>query len=309
MNATRRLVFVTLAATAVLACGGVEEKQATSRAPAVTTTSVSKATTTPPPYYCNAVGTGIPPGGHGNGSHVSDIYAGKSKGPLTEANCKAMTRQWKRVVAATKKFDTRAKGEAAGWHAAAEYIVGLGTHHTRGSVIPTETDPSVEFDPSKPNFLIYGGFEGDAPLMGVAYTYLGPGLPPEGYAGGNDWWHEHTTICMAGRDKILAGAETISDEACAKLGGFNFRLTGPGGFFGEKNHFYMLHAWLPPHDYRPDVFVSGNPCLLDKGLAPKSHPCWAQVSRDPSLGPPPGTDGHEHAQDGHDMSHDATVES
>jgi hypothetical protein len=107
---------------------------------------------------------------------------------------------------------------------------------------------------------------------------------------------------MGGGGKILAGAETISDKACAKLGGFNVRLTGPGGFFGEKNNFYMLHVWLPPHDYRPDVFVSGNPCLLETGLAPASHACWAQLAHDPSLGPPPGTvgDGHEH---GHDLSH------
>jgi hypothetical protein len=289
------LVALTVSAAA---CGSSDDSNGTSGTDVVATPAAT------PPYYCNAVGTGTPPSGHGNGNHVASIYEGRTKGPLSDADCAEITKQYRKVIKVTRPYDTRAKAEAAGWKPAAEYVEGLGTHHTNGSIIPTETDPSLPFDPAKPDFLIYGGRGGDAPLMGVAYTYLGPGEPSEGYAGDNDWWHEHTTVCMAGVNEILAGAETIPDAECAKLGGFNARLTGKGGFFGEHNHFYMLHVWLPPHEYKPDIFVSGNPCLLETGLAPKSDPCWAALARDPSLGPPPRAATSDHGSGEHDMRHD-----
>ena len=294
-----RLTAIVLLTATIGSCGAstTAKPKSTTTAPAATTT-----TAPPIPYWCNAVGVGIPPSGHGNGSHVSKIYAGKHKGPLSAADCKTMTEQWNAIITATKPFNTRAKAETAGWNAAAEYIVGLGTHHTRGSIIPTATAQNAPFEADKPEFLIFGGTGGEAPLVGVAYTYLGPKVPSAGYAGGNDWWHEHPTVCMGSVNKILAGAEAISDEACVKLGGFNVRLTGKGGIFGENNTFFMLHVWLPPYEYRPDVFVAGNPCLLESGLAPKDHPCWKILSSDPSLGVPPSSNDGDSSHDG---AHDA----
>ena len=295
MKPRRHAITCALLALAASACGSTGTTKAASP-----TTKPAPITTTLPkiPYWCNAVGVGIPPSGHGNGSHVSKIYAGKKKGPLSTTDCAAMTVQWNAVIAATKNYGTRAKAEAAGWHAAADYVVGLGTHHTRGSIIPKIGDAQTPFRPDQPNFLIFGGTTGDAPLVGVAYTYIGQGVPPAGFAGGNDWWHEHPTVCIASANKILAGAEAIPDRDCTKLGGFNIHLTGKGGIFGEKNTFFMLHVWLPPYEYRPDVFVAGNPCLLPTGLAPKDNPCWKVLSRDPSLGLPPSAGG------AHDMGHD-----
>src|SRR5262245_20852632 len=45
------------------------------------------------PWHCNAAGNGTPLGGHGNGSHVNPLYEGKVKGPLSAADCAALTKQ------------------------------------------------------------------------------------------------------------------------------------------------------------------------------------------------------------------------
>jgi hypothetical protein len=140
--------------------------------------------------------------------------------------------------------------------------------------------------------LIYGGRDADAPLVGIAYSAPGAdGVPPEGFTGGNDWYHLHGKICLQFREDrsydILAGAEEIADERCAALGGRQQPLPG-GGLF-------LLHTWLAPgYEYKPDVFASGHPCLLDDGVADPGDPCWDVAMRDPAQGPPPDGGGHGH---------------
>lgn len=251
------------------------------------------------PSFCSAVGNGSPVGGHGNGSHVAEIYAGKSKGPLSDDDCTALSAQISELVAMTEGLDTRGAAEAEGWYEIAEYIGGLGTHHTMSFPLPTPGDAdgfaTPPFEVAKPTFLIYGGESVDAPLVGAAYIFIGKGDPPAAFAGENDWWHEHNTTCIGAGGKILAGAEEVPDEECTALGGHNIRLTGPGGFFGDNGN-WLLHVWLEPYEYRPDIFASGHPCMLETGVAPMDDPCWETAHRDPSEGPPPGDDS-AHAAD------------
>jgi hypothetical protein len=249
-----------------------------------------------PPWFCNAAGNGTPLGGHGNGSHVNPIYEGKVKGPLSPQDCAKLTQQLDETWAAVKPWDTRAKGEAAGWVSSAEYIAGLGTHHVKGSQNIMAGLWNTKFDHRKPMFLIYGGPGPEAPLVGVAFALMGGATPPEGYAGQNDWWHKHERICLDGKSQrfppnILAGAEQIPDEECTALGGFNAPV--PGGM-------WLLHLWpAPPYQYKLDIFASGHNCLMADGVAPDSDPCWDIAHRDPSLGMPPGAGGDEH-DGGHD---------
>lgn len=252
------------------------------------------------PSFCNAVGNGTPVSGHGNGSHISEIYVGKTKGPLSDADCATLTVQLDELIAATSDLQTKADAEAAGWYELAEYISGLGTHHSKSFALPTPGAPSapaVRFDPTTPTFLIYGGEQDDAPLVGAAFHFIGKGDPPEAFAGTNDWWHEHNTTCIGPGGKILAGAKEIPDADCTALGGANIKLTGgPGAIFGDNGN-WLLHVWLAPYEYRPDIFASGHPCLLETGVAPDRDPCWEIARRDPSLGAPPTADG---AHAGHD---------
>jgi hypothetical protein len=239
------------------------------------------------PYFCNAAGDGTPPGGHGNGSHVHPIYEGMTKGPLSWEDCHRLANQLDSVMAAVKGMETRSAGEAAGWRELAEYIPGLGTHHSKQFVGPgTEVPP---FDPAQPQFLIYGGTAPDAPLVGVAYAASGRTNPPEAFAGSNDWWHLHQKICIGPNRQILAGAEEIPDEECTALGGRQVSL-GQG--------IWLLHLWIMPgYQIKYDVFVSGHPCLGENAPLPREDPCWEEIAnRDPSEGPPPG----EHDHGGHD---------
>jgi hypothetical protein len=290
------------------------------------------------PWFCNSVGNGTPPSGHGNGGHVHPFYEGKIKGPLSWPDCLKIGAELDSTVAATRGFETKGKAEAAGWRQAAPYIEGLGTHHVRGGGgmgvptgeeaerirqclvdkginltggVPNFSDPAFiaalracgvdlgaigggggslpgfgAFDAAKPPILIYGGKDADAPLVGAAFVFTGGPTPPEAYAGGNDWWHLHTKACFGLPPELQnrVDGEHLSDEECRALGGT------PQALFPGSGGVWLLHLWMvPPYEYRPDLFVSGHPCLAADGALPQSDPCWTGAHRDPGDGPPPVT--------------------
>jgi hypothetical protein len=246
------------------------------------------------PWFCNAAGNGTPLSGHGNGSHVNPIYEGQRKGPLTWDECVALGRQLDELYLTIKPWDTRGKGEAAGWKVGAEYIEGLGSHHSRNGAMAAFG--ATTWDLKAPQFLIYGGKAPDSPLVGVAYSLQGSVAIPPAFAGSNDWWHHHKKVCAnfgAGvwPPPILAGAEEISDEACKAMNAVNFPLPNGG--------LNLLHLWInPPYEYRLDIFASGHNCLMSESVAPPTDACWSIAHRDPSLGLPEGSGG-EHDEHGH----------
>jgi hypothetical protein len=239
------------------------------------------------PWFCNAAGDGTPISGHGNGNHVNPIYEGQHKGPLSWEDCVTLGGQLDQLLRVVRPWDTRAEGEAAGWKVGAEYIAGLGTHHSRNGALAAFG--ATTFDLLAPQFLIYGGTTPDSPLVGVAYSLQGRVAIPPAFAGTNDWWHHHKKVCAdfnAGvwPPPILAGAEEISDEACKAIKATNVNFPLPNGGLN------LLHLWInPPNEYRLDLFASGHNCLLAERIAPQSDPCWDIAHRDPSLGLPPGT--------------------
>jgi hypothetical protein len=239
------------------------------------------------PYYCNAVGEGTPPGGHGNGNHVHPIYEGMTKGPLSWEDCLHLSNQLDELLTAVDGLRTRDAGEAAGWRQIAQYIPGLGTHHARNFDFLTG-DPTFEL--ANPTFLIYGGTAPDAPLVGVAYSWRGE-RPPEAFAGTNDWWHLHRKVCF-GNGGILAGGEEIPDEECTALGGRQITLPDGGN--------WLLHVWIvPDYQLQFDIFVSGHPCLGETAPLPWDDPCWEDMARHyPADGPLPGSEHDEHGEHG-----------
>jgi hypothetical protein len=286
MRAFNRAVASVAAATAVLLSGCTEVTEfpyaeQAFNAPAGTV-----------PWFCNAAGNGTPLSGHGNGSHVHPEYEGRTKGRISAEDCTTFARQLDEVLSVVRPWDTRAEGEAAGWKVGAEYIAGLGTHHSRNGALAAFG--ATKFEHLNPQFLIYGGSGPDAPLVGVAYSLQGNVPLPEAFAGTNDWFHHHNKVCAdfsAGvwPPPILAGAEEISDEACKaiKPGTVNFPLPNGG--------LSLLHLWInPPNEYRLDIFASGHNCLLATGLAAPADPCWEIAHRDPALGLPPGHGEHGH---------------
>jgi hypothetical protein len=62
-----------------------------------------------------------------------------------------------------------------------------------------------------PEFLMYGGNSNRSPLVGFAWYVEGTTTtPPDGFAGGNDWWHRHESLCFNDATFIVNG-ENISD--------------------------------------------------------------------------------------------------
>ena len=79
--------------------------------------------------------------------------------------------------------------------------------------------------------------------------------PPEGFAGPNDHWHNHTNMCLVTHadDTVDApfGADNswVTDEMCERAGGEMETISG-----------YMVHVWTVP-SYVPEAgtFASINP--------------------------------------------------
>lgn len=237
------------------------------------------------PYHCDAIGEGTPPGGGhgGNGSHVNPIYEGMEKGPLSWEDCLELSAQFDLLYDAVEDLQTAGDAEAAGWTRAAPFIAGLGTHHARPGFIPVLSVPT--FDITEPTFLIYGGNGPDAPLVGAAYELYGSDPPPEAFAGTNDWWHFHASICVGATPP--AGVEALPDEECAARGGFQVPFPNGGH--------WLLHVWITPgYQTKFDVFVSGHPCLGETGVLPNDDPCWEIVNHEPADGPLPGSEHDEH---------------
>lgn len=229
------------------------------------------------PWWCESTGDG---GSHGDGDHAGH-YDGVTKGMLSWDDCLTVSRNFDGALGWALQYPTLGDAEAAGFHRTVRYVEGMGTHHMLpGDFGPDdlqspEFDPHDPvfpgtaldelFDPNRPEFLQYGGNSDDAPLVGMSwYVRTDDGMPPEGFAGDNDWWHVHERLCFTTSTFEVIG-ENWSDAQCERLGGINLHL----------HDYWMAHAWIqPPYTHTPDVFVNHHPCLLSSGPAPETDPCW-----------------------------------
>jgi hypothetical protein len=219
------------------------------------------------PWWCNS--TEEIPVTAGPASGTVDWYAGTHKTPLTWAQCRAMSVQFDQAKAYALQWPTAAAAEADGWRKVTPYVPGMGTHHVRGGITPEVlADPNFNrlnpildsiglddvFDPTRPDVLQYDGNGPAARLVGFDYyVRTNTGLPPEGFAGNNDWWHHHPWICHRASDALMIGFN-ISDAACTALSGINVNLS----------NYYMLHVWiLDDMFFTPDVFAGMIPCIAN----------------------------------------------
>ena len=232
------------------------------------------------PWICHSTGNGAPLSGSGNGAHVHPFYEGRVKGNLAWSDCLKVAGELDKALAFAKQWPTRKDAEASGWIQAVQYLPGMGTHHFR-------LGNKSGFNAGEPEFLMYGGQNPDAPLVGVSYAAL-DATPPEGFTGGNDWFHAHQTLCIKdGSTEVIPGGDHMTPEDCKALGGTKADLGGDG--------ILLLHAWIiPGWEFKTDVFVGEHPCLIEGGAAPKDHPCWKLTEHDHSIGQPGHDDGHDH---------------
>lgn len=223
------------------------------------------------PWWCHSTGTG--------GHHVDPAYEGMAKGMLSWTDCKNVSLQFDLAIAYAMQWPTLGDAEAAGFHRFVNYVGGMGTHHAMlNDFDPTDpgfdpTDPSFpgtaldgNFDPTKPEFLMYSGNSSDSELVGFAwYVKTDSTTPPEGFPGDNDWWHRHERLCFSNSQWRVIG-EDLSDAACQSASGTNLHL----------QDWWMSHAWVvDPWVTEGDVFTNHHPCLHPSGPeTDPDDPCW-----------------------------------
>lgn len=142
----------------------------------------------------------------------------------------ALQAQQKEAEAAVERYPTVATATAAGFYESTVFLPCIGAHYTNPAYV-------MGFDPAHPAELLYDGTTPDAHIIGLSYLVYHAGGPPDGFAGPNDHWHQHSFnggLCMKGG--LVIGNETLSDQQCQAKGGYKDPLT----------NMWMLHDWIVP---------------------------------------------------------------
>jgi len=229
------------------------------------------------PWFCNPT---APNSVTGPGMGTVNFYAGQTRSPLGWEECRQLAAQMDLAKEYAEQYPTVAAAEAAGFYRSFNFITGMGTHHGNfGAVTPAIlSDPSFNrFDPilpgtmdttfkaQEPEFLQFNGNGPDAQLIGMSwYVRTENGQPPEGFVGGNDWWHHHPNLCLSSVDARIIGVNT-TDLSCTNLGGINTYMS----------NYYMVHLWVVDNlEYRNDVFAPTHPCIKSTGaILDMNDPC------------------------------------
>ena len=220
------------------------------------------------PWFCKSEGLGGSMDHGHEGGLANDYYKGKVKGTLSPADCRTNAKLFQDTINRVKPYKTRGDAKKSGSAQLVQHVDGLGTHD---SVLGFTTPGPVT---GPPMFLQYAGESDTAPLAGLSWFVInGSATPPAGFAGDNDFWHSHATLCYSAAGKVVGNE--ITDEACAKLNGRNLKLPGV----------WMAHAWIIPgwEDFY-DVFSGAFMCVKANGIPPKADdPCRSDHS-DPEHG-------------------------
>jgi hypothetical protein len=158
------------------------------------------------------------------------------RGPLPQQPVDRATRgrlEEQQIIArqVVTRYPTAADAERAGYGKSTVYVPCIGAHYTN---IPL----AQRFDPAAPSELLYDGTTPDARIVGLSYLVYHPGGAPEGFAGPNDVWHQHTFnggLCI-NANGLVVGNEGSSQAECRALGGIKVPLTD----------IWMLHDWVVP---------------------------------------------------------------
>jgi hypothetical protein len=213
-------------------------------------------------------GTHMEGGGHDHGTAAGDDlgFAELSNGhqhehtadePLTARERVLLARQLAATAELVERYPTLGDAEAAGWTRAGPFSPGLGTHYMSPNIARTAFGGDAgAMDPENmpTPMLVFDGLDAEAPLAGFMYQAYGVDGEPEGFAGPNDHWHYHESVCIKMEGGVLttpfgADLEGVTETMCTDVGGQWIDTTG-----------YMVHVWSVPGYESPDgMFTELNP--------------------------------------------------
>ena len=187
-------------------------------------------------------------GQHIHGVKAQDIAAETQPDqPLDAATRTLLAQQLTTARQHALQYPTVADAVAAGYRLAGGFAPGSGAHYIGGAM----TGPGP-FDPNAAQSLIYDGTSPSSHIIGLMYYSMGA-QAPEGFAGPNDHWHRHSSVCTkftsAGIDVPFPADADVTKAQCTSVGGFFMPITG-----------WMVHAWVVPSWESPQgVFSHENP--------------------------------------------------
>jgi hypothetical protein len=208
-----------------------------------------------PPGYAHDVGT-HPPFQSFMAMDGATLLRNVPGGSLLPTEVDLLKGQLADARAFAEAHNTVEKAMAAGYYNTTNDVPFMGAHFLNSEYL---TDGV--FDAGKPEGLLFsrlGNPDGEWQLVGVWYLLI-PGLtqgatatiPPEGFAGKLDLWHEHHGLCT--RDGIIS--ENNTHEGC---------VADSGRWTGDLR--WMMHVWVWPEnaDNSEGVFTYLNTDLWQK---------------------------------------------
>jgi len=159
--------------------------------------------------------------------------------PLDPTDQATFDEQWAAAVAAVDDLDSPGELAAAGYVQAAVQGAGVGVHYVDWALVDRP------FDPARPAMVLVDERAGRHDLVGFSYWIHA--AEPDGFAGPNDVWHQHTNLCIVNGWVDREMAATAADCAGDFLGGADL---------------WMLHAWVVPgHENRWGPFATFLPSM------------------------------------------------
>jgi hypothetical protein len=178
----------------------------------------------------------------------SDVYGPISQVRLTVADQRVFDGQWREAANAALLLSTSEQASAAGYVLASGFDPGVGIHWIKWSLV------GQPFDPSTPSMLLFEGLPGRATrLVGFSY-WVGSRGQPAGFAGPNDRWHRHGSLCFDTKGQLV-NSRVAGGPQCAD------------GYWLNGRDLWMLHAWVVPglQNIWGD-FAPANPYLCPRPL-------------------------------------------
>ena len=189
-----------------------------------------------------------------NGHHH---MIGTEEHALNPADRKTLSAQIAATIETAKKYPTVADALAAGYQQVGPYMPGIGAHYISyaGGQGLNPDGVMDDADLAHPLAIIYDGTDPTSVIAGFMY-YSMSAKEPAGFAGANDVWHYHESICLKFGPTGIETPYGLDKSATKK------ECTAAGANLMKQTQ-WMLHVWsVPGWESRQGLFGEVNPALM-----------------------------------------------
>ena len=176
---------------------------------------------------------------------------------LSPADRKTLSAQIAATIETAKKYPTAADALAAGYQQVGPYMPGIGAHYISyaGGQGLNPDGTMDDADLTHPLAIIYDGTDPTSVIAGFMYYSMSP-KEPAGFAGANDVWHYHESLCLKFGPNGIETPYGLDKSATKK------ECTAAGANLMKQTQ-WMLHVWsVPGWESRQGLFGEVNPALM-----------------------------------------------